>query len=533
MKMRKLFSGFYALIFLSSMYMFKMFSPISDQHQYVKRHSNLYFTNEILPHKHQSYAVSYSRTRYLKYQEKFPNVPLQFLYEMKSSDGQHCIQIEEKENSIYNERNINKLFNITINNQYWQEYISKSGLFYLYNAYLDTRGEDSLIQIIAIAEETARHDVNKCALWYNNSADPDISVEPMEMNSIGRNQRLFIGFQNSIPDFNNMLVYVLTCKIPNKGIRIPQAVSIFDNMDTNIYKKSNCYENSNYLKVNFDYEEKKDFAVCVKGYFYQKSHSIKLIEWIELLSILGAKKIFLYALDGNTDVWKVFDFYTKKGILDVRKCTIPGDVNFRNSSYLKMHLHHYRYDAPTFLNDCLYRNIHKYKFIANTDIDEVIVPREFGHTWSDMMTSISNMHKNATSYFFPTAYFFDEKPEHKPLMNESMYDIPKTSHMLCHVYRSKNIRTKGKSFLNTEFVKKVGSHRADDCAASYACKGVKINSTIGLVHHYRKGCQDDVANICYERFQKDIILDKKLWEFKDELASRSKEILSKLDIEVN
>ena len=523
--------GFLALIFLGIMHMFYKFPAFSELYQYDNRYMNSSFTNETLQNKPQLNAITNSRKRHLKYLKEFPNVPFKFLYEMKNNYGQYCYDIEENEGIIYNERNIYKLFNITITNQYWQEYISRSGMIYLYNAYLDTRGNYSMIQIIAIAERQARNDVNKCAIWYKNSADPDISSETMEMNPIREHWwQLFIGIQNSARVFDDMAVYILTCKIPNRRNRIPQVVSIVDHMDIHIHENSNCYETANYLKVNHNYEEKKDFAVCVKGYFFQKSHSTQLIEWIELLSILGAKKIFLYELEGNRDVRKVFDFYSKKGILDVRKFTFPGDPNFRNSSYLKKHLHPLRIDAHVVLNDCLYRNIHRYKFIVNTDIDEVIIPRELGHTWIDMMKSSLSMYENAKSYYFQSTYFFDDVPEYKQSLNRSMYDIPRTNHMLRHVYRSKNLG-KGKSFLNTKFVNKVNSHKCMNMYDSLVCNQVKIKSTIALVHHYRKGCQDYVKN-CDEQFRQDILLDTRLWEFKDQLVLRSKETLSKLHIEV-
>ena len=83
MKMHKLFSCYYALVFLSIMFIFYNFPHISDEYQYDKTNTNLYLANEILQNKPQSNAVLYSTNRYLKYQEKFPNVPIQFLYEMK------------------------------------------------------------------------------------------------------------------------------------------------------------------------------------------------------------------------------------------------------------------------------------------------------------------------------------------------------------------------------------------------------------------------------------------------------------------
>ena len=84
--MHKLFSCYNALVFLSIMFIFYNCPPISDDYQYGKTITNSYLSNEILQNKPQSNAVLYSRNRYLKYLENFPNVPIQFLYEMKNND---------------------------------------------------------------------------------------------------------------------------------------------------------------------------------------------------------------------------------------------------------------------------------------------------------------------------------------------------------------------------------------------------------------------------------------------------------------
>ena len=99
--------------------------------------------------------------------------------------------------------------------------------------------------------------------------------------------------------------------------------------------------------------------------------------------------------------------------------------------------------------------------------------------------------------------------------------------MVRHVYRSKFL-SKGKSFLNTEFAITIASHRV-----VRPSKEANVNPNIALVHHYRSGCQRiHVLRHECENFRKDIVLDKVLWEFKDKLASRYNETLSKLDIEV-
>ena len=45
------------------------------------------------------------------------------------------------------------------------------------------------------------------------------------------------------------------------------------------------------------------------------------------------------------------------------------------------------------VNDCFLRNMHKYEYIANLDVDEVIVPRDVS-TWSEMMKIIKKETQN-------------------------------------------------------------------------------------------------------------------------------------------
>ena len=294
-------------------------------------------------------------------------------------------------------------------------------------------------------------------------------------------------------------------------------------------KENHCFEASNYLKLNYNDEEKNDFAVCVKGYIFEKSHSAKLIEWIELLSILGVRKIFIYELGGDPDVRKVLDYYIEKGILDVVKTSLPGHINFIHPEYLKNHLHLQRIDGQIQLNDCLYRNIDKYRYIATIDIDEVIIPSTFGHRWSDMITSVSNKYPNSDFYLFQNTYFFDNVNEYHPSL-DNVTDIPNTNHMLQHVYRSVGY-SKGKSLFKTEYVKRVDSHRPRDCI-DRPCDGSIVSSKIAHVNHYRNGCQLHVGTKeqCYEKFYKNVTMDTRLWEFKEELVLSSKKVLSKLGL---
>jgi hypothetical protein len=100
--------------------------------------------------------------------------------------------------------------------------------------------------------------------------------------------------------------YLIACKIPNNSPyvkRVPAAVSIVEKP---------CETASNNLRVIYNKppeQEKKDFAVCVKGLdFLHDDLSVRMVEWIEMLNILGADKIFLYELAVHPNISKVLRF---------------------------------------------------------------------------------------------------------------------------------------------------------------------------------------------------------------------------------
>ena len=97
--------------------------------------------------------------------------------------------------------------------------------------------------------------------------------------------------------------------------------------------------------------------------------------------------------------------------------------------------------AVTF-NDCFYRNMYKYKYIALLDMDEAIVPLGNLTTWSELMkkvesNSIREQNKTMAAYGFQNINFIDEMTTHQLQYNihNELNDIPADLHILRNVYR--------------------------------------------------------------------------------------------------
>lgn len=87
---------------------------------------------------------------------------------------------------------------------------------------------------------------------------------------------------------------------------IPQSISLVEKQ---------CDNSTNNLRVIYERPiEKKDFAVCVKGLdFLHEDLSVRLVEWIELLNLLGADKVFFYELQVHPNISKVLRHYETEG----------------------------------------------------------------------------------------------------------------------------------------------------------------------------------------------------------------------------
>ena len=157
-----------------------------------------------------------------------------------------------------------------------------------------------------------------CQLWFNGTREPVIS-KVLEYKYIW--YRKWGNYKPGI-----FQPYMLACQLPKTHWdKVPLSVSIVENV---------CDTATNNLRVIYNklpegQKAKKEFAVCVKGLdFPTDDLSVRLIEWIELLHVLGADKIFLYNLEIHPNVTKVLNYYQDKGYVDLTPISLPGIVIF-------------------------------------------------------------------------------------------------------------------------------------------------------------------------------------------------------------
>lgn len=330
--------------------------------------------------------------------------------------------------------------------------------------------------------------------------------------------------------FNNVYQpYLIACQIPKPfHALVPTSVSIVEKQ---------CDTATNNLRVIYNLpadDRKKGFAVCVKGLdFLYDDLSVKLIEWIELITLLGADKIYFYELQVHPNISKVLKHYEKEGKVHVTPLTLPGgqpNIPGLQHLYLTKKTSQKRQNELIPYNDCLYKNMYKYEFIALLDIDEVIMPKHDDMSWHDLMVRVLEKGKKLRNTTYPSynvrnVYFFDET-QHD---HEWIPGMPKYMHMLQHINRAANFTKPNqyiKCFHNPERVLTLHNHFPLACLGG-PCKSFSIDTDDAQLQHYRADCVKTLKKSC-EDFKENKVKDSTIWKFKDQLIVRASKALETL-----
>jgi len=451
-------------------------------------------------------------------QAKIPNLPLVYWFENKNK-----VRSKNKTCAKYP-----SVYDMNFNNIYWQQLETSNGTFFLYAAYLDVRHKNRLgptVRILSMINRIEPTVKTYCQLWFNSTKEPVFS-KVLEYKYIW--YKKWGNYKQGI-----FQPYLMACQLPkNYWNEAPSSVSIVerecDNATTNLRVV--------YNKLPAEEKEKKKFAVCVKGLdFPDDDLSVRLVEWFELLNQLGADKIFLYNLEVHPNVTKVLDHYSKLGIVDVTPLTLPGyqpTMPGLQHMYLKSKVNNKRQNELIPYNDCLYRNMYRYEYIALLDIDEVIMPLQHKN-WSQLMDaviveSLKVKNESRASYNFRNVYFMDEMLETHE--HGHFKDIPPYLHMLQHVYRSANYTKPGqyvKCFHNPEKALILHNHFPLGCLGG-VCTSYPVDTDLAHLQHYRNDCVSTLKKSCAESFKKNSVKDTTIWRYKDELISRTTTSLLKM-----
>lgn len=441
-------------------------------------------------------------------QKDMPNIPIVYWNKIK--------------NGRYNETcaHLPNVYDIYFSSIYWQKLETAHVSFNLFNAYFDNRTVNNSgpsLRILAVTNKSNLKAKTHCQIWYDNKTQPVIKMsEYTHIRSFSSNRTKRDRKKMSYP-------YLITCPLPLEyKNEVPAAVSLVEKP---------CHNATNALRIIYKKPKKRrNFAVCYKGLmFFPNIIPGRLIEWFELLELLGVNKIFFYIIDINVTISKILSYYESKGLIHI----VPFIVNNENPSYsaseplflTKSIWRHDQYEAIVY-NDCFYRNMYHYRYIVPLDIDNVIMPTALTN-WQELMINLdlkTNL-KPEACYLVKNAYFLEDIVKSHTWVNSVSY----YTYMLEHVYRSINFTAPDnyvKGFYNTELILTLNRDFPLSCLTG-DCVCSEIDPTDAQIQHYGMKCRP--KEVCNE-YNVNITEDTKMWRFKNKLILKVKEVLDMLDI---
>ncbi|XP_036338564.1 uncharacterized protein LOC118748296 [Rhagoletis pomonella] len=300
--------------------------------------------------------------------QEFPNVPFEHWQRLSLKQlNDSCAQVPP-------------MHSLRFHNNYWQVFHNRNVTYHLFNAYFDVRAyamqRGAVVRVLAMANEVpAPSHPSYCQLWYDTLSVPVI-VPVVE-------QRLIWFLEWGT--YGDYYPYLLSC-VPPLPLRQtpPRAVSLVARF---------CDTASNMLRVLYEHpaanETQHGFAVCVKGldYLYDDMGP-RLVEWLELQRLLGARKVITYKLVLHPNLARVLQHYVAEGFVELLPLSLGSemaDLPHYLHDYLHSDIANKRLNELVPYNDCFYRNMYKYAYIAVVDVDEVIMPLGNSISWQQLI----------------------------------------------------------------------------------------------------------------------------------------------------
>ncbi|KAK3605576.1 hypothetical protein CHS0354_005881, partial [Potamilus streckersoni] len=260
-------------------------------------------------------------------------------------------------------------------------------------------------------------------------------------------------------------------------------------------------------KVNNKNVPDMKIGICIPPMYGNLKLSL-LIQFFELSKILGVSNFIIYKMKVSEDVEKLLKFYRIKGEVTLIDWLLPLHVS----------PHRIWYNGQLLtIQDCLYRNMYKFDYLAFLDIDELIIPRQ-DEDWPSLLKLLrfsgsENEDTYIAGFSFKSA-FFDPNQHLDPSQQLTYLQLLNRNDVISGV-RSKVI-------VQPTQVTEMGIHHVSKTVYYDQSQSVMdVSPTVALIHHYRSCVtQFDSRMICNVPVE-----DKTILKYADKLTQKYKDVI--------
>ncbi|KAH8381139.1 hypothetical protein KR200_003802 [Drosophila serrata] len=337
----------------------------------------------------------------------------------------------------------------------WQVVNGTRFKFFVYSAYFDRRDGARLVRVVG-ATKTRGPERVWCRFWYGpssaNATEAGSSSARAKYTSATVMARVKIIRENWNLKYSACFIL---CPVRAPPLTVPQFVSVVSRLRAppgNLLTLRNTDQDVDFANPTRNGTTKKGapvpapaggappsgdnipdrIAVCVKPFHFNYDQALYLMEYLEFYALLGVSHFTFYNHTLGPHASCVLQSY-QQGL-------VPGNLTAhdlqpllpaeaaRNATPRVLTSEHYQRPTVSILpwnlrmrsqkeirteglfaalNDCLYRTMFRYKYLALVDLDEFIVPR-YSDTLNELIGSLNQRfrNRNTGAYSFQNAFYY-------------------------------------------------------------------------------------------------------------------------------
>lgn len=288
--------------------------------------------------------------------------------------------------------------------------------------------------------------------------------------------------------------------------------------------KQDTYHQELFLPIkNQERQEKAfqyNFTVCISNLFGTYNNVLQFVQTIEVYKLLGIQRVVIYNTSCGPDLEKVLHYYRKEGTLEIVPWPINQFINPSKGWNFQEHggdIHYY--GQLTTLNECIYRNMYRSRYVLLNDIDEIIMP--YQHANLDLLLEeLQREHQNVGVFLIENHIFPKTLFDQSGRFNRTEWKKVPGVNILEHIYREpdrKNIFNPTKMIVSPRQVVQTSVHSV---LKNYG-ETFRVPPDVCRIVHVRVPLQASLA-------KEQLFVDKKLWEYEKTLLPNVDNVLKNL-----
>ena len=312
-----------------------------------------------------------------------------------------------------------------------------------------------------------------------------LRIMAMMSDSLGRDKpKLYCIFDNPFVNSNGTYSSSVTYYKMIEAHGLPDAAFILScPVPEELYDQQNkdsaiCSVRISYSKTDGTYftivntssaSVKHNFSMCVPP-LYGPINKVRLVEFLEMSFILGANHVTFYDFNITQDTLTLLEYYENLALVTIIPWNLPSK------------LESWYHGQMLSIQDCLYRNMGKTKYLLMSDIDEFLIPYQH-KSWHDMVMNLSSTAPNLCGFKFNSAFF---DPYYQVQSNDSQ-----SAKLVTFVSRTRTVQTcpfRAKYLVQPELIFEAGIHHISKPVFGHL-QTANVDLPLALLHHYR-ACQN-------------------------------------------